>query len=61
MSMPLAAPVVEPFQRRADTAAQRIDDARIGLAMVLLHHVGGEQLGRVLDAGRALIAFTAGW
>ena len=51
--------VGEPLERRAGGAAHRLDEARIGLAMVLALDVGRHALGRVLDAGRALPARAA--
>ena len=46
--------VGEPFDRRRGGASDRVDDPRVGLAVVLAPDVGSEQLGGVRHPGRAL-------
>ena len=51
-----AVALVEPFQRRPDAAAHRLDDAPVRLVVVLAHDVGGENFRRIFNARGALIA-----
>jgi hypothetical protein len=48
--------VDQPFDRARRLARERQRDRLVGLAARLLHHVGGEQLGRIHDALLALQA-----